>query len=87
MQADADHDGRVNLNDFNILAANFGQSERTFSEGDFNYDGAVGLDDFNILAGRFGTTIAAPVAATPSQGAPLASGLDREDEQSDLGLS
>jgi hypothetical protein len=46
----------VNLTDFNILAANFGQSG-IFSQGDFNYSGTVDLVDFNILASRFGTSI------------------------------
>mgnify|MGYP003578635410 CR=1 FL=1 len=52
-------DGLVNLSDFNILATNFGQSNRTFSRGDFNYDGTVNLQDFNILASRFGTVLEA----------------------------
>ena len=54
MQADANRDRRVNLADFNILAGNFGQSNRNFGQGDFNYDGQVNLGDFNILASRFG---------------------------------
>ena len=58
LAGDATRDGRVNLNDFNVLAANFGQSPRTFSQGDFNYDGVVNLDDFNILASRFGVSFA-----------------------------
>ena len=57
LQGDANHDGRVNLQDFNILAANFGQSPRDFTQGDFNYDGTVNLLDFNILAGRFGQAV------------------------------
>ena len=57
LMADADHDGRVNLNDFNILAANFGQSPRDFTQADFNYDGVVNLNDFNILAARFGAAL------------------------------
>jgi uncharacterized delta-60 repeat protein len=61
---DANHDGRVNLSDFNILAANFGQSPRDFTQGDFNYDAVVNLDDFNILAARFGVVLAGPGAAT-----------------------
>jgi uncharacterized delta-60 repeat protein len=61
LQGDANHDGRVNLLDFNILAANFGQSNRDFTQGDFNYNGTVNLQDFNILAGRFGASVA-PVA-------------------------
>ena len=63
LAGDANRDRRVNLNDFNVLAANFGQSPRTFSQGDFTYDGIVNLDDFNVLASRFGTIIspAAPL--------------------------
>ena len=58
--------GRVDLNDFNILAANFGQSPRTFTQGDFNYDNTVNLEDFNILAGRFGAAVAAHADARPA---------------------
>jgi hypothetical protein len=60
LQGDANRDARVNLGDFNILAANFGQSGRDFTHGDFNYDGTVNLSDFNILAGRFGQVLAPP---------------------------
>jgi len=62
LQGDATHDGRVNLDDFNRLAANFGQSPRDFTQGDFNYDNVVNLDDFNILAARFGNVLAGPAA-------------------------
>ena len=48
----------MNLQDFNRLATNFGQSPRDFTQGDFNYDGVVNLIDFNILAGRFGRELA-----------------------------
>jgi hypothetical protein len=54
---DANLDGRVNLNDFNILASNFGQSDRTWEQGDFNEDGFVNLGDFNLLAANFGKEI------------------------------
>ncbi len=57
LQGDANRDRRVNLDDFNILAANFGQTPRNFSQGDFNYDAVVNLEDFNLLAARFGTTL------------------------------
>jgi hypothetical protein len=65
LMGDANHDGRVNLNDFNILAANFGQSPRDFTQGDFNYDGVVNLNDFNILASRFGTVLSPAASAAP----------------------
>ena len=66
LNGDANHDGRVNLNDFNILAANFGQSPRNFTQGDFTYDTIVNLADFNVLASRFGQGLAAePLARIP----------------------
>jgi hypothetical protein len=74
LMADADHNGVVNLNDFNILAANFGQSPRDFTQGDFDYSGNVNLSDFNILAGRFGT------ALVPATSAP---GTSRDDASLD----
>jgi hypothetical protein len=51
---EADLSGTVNLNDFNRLAANFGQASRAWVHGDSNYDGLVNLADFNALAGNFG---------------------------------
>ncbi len=51
---DANLDSAVNLQDFNRLAANFGQSSRDWVHGDFNYNGIVNLADFNLLAGNFG---------------------------------
>ncbi len=51
---DANLDGTVNLNDFNRLAANFGQTNRRWSHGDFDYSTNVNLNDFNRLASNFG---------------------------------
>ena len=62
LNGDANNDGRVNLQDFNVLAANFGQSPRDFTQGDFNYDSVVNLQDFNILAGRFGIVLTPALA-------------------------
>ncbi len=67
LNGDANRDRRVNLQDFNILAANFGQSPRTFSQGDFNFNGIVNLQDFNILASRFGQALG-PDGQTTSTG-------------------
>jgi len=68
---DANHDRIVNSTDFNILASNFGQSPRTFSQGDFNYDGTVNSTDFNILAGVFGSPLAAPTVSIKLTGTPV----------------
>ncbi|TVQ77774.1 MAG: hypothetical protein EA380_06970 [Phycisphaeraceae bacterium] len=53
---DINGDGVVDLDDFIILAGNFGSTNALPSEGDINGDGVVDLDDFIILAGNFGTT-------------------------------
>ena len=68
LTADGNHDGQVNLLDFNILAGNFNQTNRDASQGDYNYDGIVNLLDFNLLSARFNTTLAAPVPLQPSNG-------------------
>ena len=57
---DANLDRVVNLDDFNRLAARFGQLGTTWVQGNFNYDNATNLDDFNLLAANFGQS-AAPV--------------------------
>ena len=52
---DANLDGRVNLADFNRLAAGFGATGgASWTQGNFNYDGGVNLSDFNLLASNFG---------------------------------
>jgi len=62
---DAYRDRSVNLVDFTILAASFGQTGRVFSQGNFDYsaDGVVNLDDFTILAVQFGKTLPVPSGA------------------------
>jgi hypothetical protein len=57
LPGDANNDDRVNLDDYNVLAANFSQAGRGVGTGDFNFDGLVNLSDYNILAGRFGTSL------------------------------
>ena len=68
---DANRDNAVNLQDFNLLAANFGaQSGATWMQGDFNGDGSVNLQDFNVLAANFGQSGAAG-GPTPQDWATL----------------
>jgi hypothetical protein len=73
LMGDVDHNRIVNLFDFNILAINFGQSGRDFTQGNFDYDptGTVNLQDFNQLAINFGRTLPAPLQTTAQSGAPL----------------
>ena len=70
--------------DFNALAANFGQSPRVFSQGDFNYDGTVNLADFNILASRFGTVLATSSTGAASSPFGTSSAGELDDEAGTL---
>jgi hypothetical protein len=69
---DADQDRRVNLADFNVVAAHFGEPVSASAEGDFNFDGLVNLSDFNLLAGQFGKNITG--ASAEGIGAAIAGG-------------
>jgi len=58
LPGDANGDGRVDLDDLNMVRNNFG----TAGPGDVNGDGMVDSDDLNLVRGNFGRTT--PVAAT-----------------------
>src|SRR5205814_2762975 len=60
---DANGSATVDTVDFNILAANFGQGGKLYSDGEFNSDGTVDSLDFAALAGNFGKTVATMSAA------------------------
>jgi hypothetical protein len=59
---DFNGDRTVNHLDFNTLFANFGQSNRSFSDGDFDRNSVVNFNDFQLLERAFGKTIA-PIPA------------------------
>jgi hypothetical protein len=53
---DANGDGKVDVSDLGILAANYGMtSGATLDKGDFNGDGKVDVSDLGILAANYGT--------------------------------
>jgi hypothetical protein len=70
---DANVDGRVDLSDFNVLAATFGQ-HGLWLNGDFNRDGLVNLADFNLFASNFGMT-AGPAGPSGGDWAALAAAV------------
>jgi hypothetical protein len=70
---DLNRDRTINGLDFNILAPNFAQSPRIWSQGDLNYDGVVNGLDFNILAPKFATSLPAPFAR-PGENPPTGGG-------------
>ena len=72
LPADFDGDGDVDLDDFNVLAANFGRlAGANFDLGDGDGDGDVDLDDFNVLAANFGASDSESIASVPEPGGLL----------------
>ncbi len=66
---DADRNGRVEFDDLLIVAQNYGQTGKTFSEGNFNDDeaGNVGFDDLLLLAQNYGlSNVHAPLRYRPT---------------------
>ena len=59
LAGDINRDRSVNFDDLLILAQNYGQSGRTYSQGNVDYsaDGVVGFDDLLVLAQRYGTSL------------------------------
>jgi hypothetical protein len=68
LAGDANHDARIDVVDLGILATNWQQSGRTFSQGDFNYDGSVNVGDLGILATNWQDQL--PVSSSGSRIAP-----------------
>jgi hypothetical protein len=52
---DANGDGKVDVGDLGILAANYGGTNKTWVQGDFNNDTKVDVGDLGILAANYGT--------------------------------
>jgi ELWxxDGT repeat protein len=75
LNADATRDRKVDTQDFNLLAANFGLTGGTFSQGDFNFDNSMDSLDLNILVAQFGKRLAAPSIASAAQWSALFSSI------------
>lgn len=70
LRGDANRDRVVNFDDLLIVAQNYGQSGRNFSQGNFNYsaDGLVNFDDLLIVAQNYGVSVPAlALEVTPTQ--------------------
>ena len=66
LNGDADRDGTVDFDDLVTLAQNYGETGKTFSQGnfDFSLDGSVAFPDLVILAQRYGRSLAALAQVT-----------------------
>jgi hypothetical protein len=90
--ADFTRDRKTNFDDLLILAANYNQSGKTYSQGDANYDGVVNFDDLLILAANYNATLAgtalagtpAPLAVPPASNASDAGSADDDANDSVL---
>ena len=51
---DINQDGKVNIEDLAIMAANWGNSGATYAQGDINGDGVVNINDLAIMANDWG---------------------------------
>ena len=65
LPGDANADGRVDLTDFGVLKANFGQPGG-LSQGDFDGTGRIDLTDFGILKSNFGKVQKGAAVPEPS---------------------
>lgn len=77
LPGDANSDGKVDLLDLSILGANFGQSPRTFAQGNFNEpaDTVVDLLDLSILGANFGATLGAVSVPEPASALLVLAGV------------
>ena len=66
---DVDLDKTVGFNDFTFLAANYGQSGKSWVDGDVDGSGDVAFADFTYLAANYGTSDPDGAAEAPSAGA------------------
>jgi hypothetical protein len=66
LAGDANHDRKVDISDLHVLALNYGQTGRDFTQGDFNYDNVVDGADLAILATRWQTSLTPPPPALPA---------------------
>jgi hypothetical protein len=69
LAGDINQDRAVNNADFAILYSNFGQSGKSYADGDLNRDGKVDFTDYQKLGLLFNKALAAP--AEPVASAPV----------------
>ncbi len=70
LPGDATMDGRVDGADMQVLGANFGAVDATWSQGDFDGDGDVDVADYITLKSNFGRSIPVPAPVADTAEAP-----------------
>ena len=68
LAGDANHDGKVDFLDLEIVATNYHRTGASFAQGDLNYDGRVDFADLMIVKRNYLRTL--PGAPAPIRGTP-----------------
>lgn len=63
LRGDFNRDRTISFDDLLILAANYGQSNRTHAQGDTNFDGTVDFDDLLYLTQNYQSALPAPLTS------------------------
>ncbi len=80
LAGDTNRDRLVDISDLGVLATNWQQSPRDFSQGDFNYDQTVDITDLGMLATNWQSSLPAPFAREAAGGSrEIQSGDDATD--------
>ena len=72
LPGDADRDGDVDGDDFNLLAFSFGDAGAGWDQGNFDSMNGTNGDDFNLLAFNFGNGASAPAISAVPEPASMA---------------
>jgi hypothetical protein len=88
LAADGSRNETVGIEDFNILATNFGKTGKTFTQGNYDYssDGTVSITDFNVLATNFGKTSKPPTGQTSVASFATTTATATQTSQDDVNL-
>jgi hypothetical protein len=81
---DANLSGNVDTIDFNIVASNFNNTSKVWSDGDFDFQQDIDTVDFNLLAANFSRTGLGPAAASAPPAARSGGTTIAEIEQPEL---
>ena len=62
ISGDANLDGKVDINDLTVVLANYNQTGKVWSQGEFVGDGTVDINDLTIVLAHYGQTFGASAA-------------------------
>ena len=84
LYGDANLDGRVDVSDLAVLAANYRKSVNGWANADFNYDGVVNVKDLALLAANYRQSLAPAISLESCPSDSEATGITATPEPSAL---